>query len=120
MNAFVSWKIPFENGKILMSDRRFSPPTSIFSDAADPFYEDAELKEMLGLERLLRDAEKEGFALLRLLLSRKTEDEMAELLFLSNNSVKYRFKRMKKLCGMQCKNDLVFLIHKYQIVLPEL
>jgi DNA-binding CsgD family transcriptional regulator len=82
-------------------------------DYEDRFYEDAEVDEMLKLEKLFNQCERNDLELLRLLLSGLTYSEIAERLYMSTNGIKYKLKGMYELCGVSSRSEFLKLMGKY-------
>lgn len=81
--------------------------------SCDPFYADPEMLELLHLERLLSSLDETDLKILSL-LSRDCRD-IGEEAYLSDNGVKYRLKKMKRLCGVESKKEIPVLLGKYNI-----
>ena len=79
----------------------------------DPFYADPEMAELLRLDRLLSSLDETDLKILSL-LSRDCRD-IGEEAYLSDNGVKYRLKKMKRLCGVESKREIPVLLGKYGI-----
>lgn len=92
---------------------------SLYATAAkqegDALYTDGELCELMRIERLMSECDETDIKILRLLSS--SADEIAENTFLSDNGVKYRIKKMKRICCVDSKREIPLLLAKYGIVL---
>jgi DNA-binding LacI/PurR family transcriptional regulator len=92
---------------------------SLYATAAkqegDALYTDGELCELMRIERLMSECDETDVKILRLLSS--SADEIAENTFLSDNGVKYRIKKMKRICCVDSKREIPLLLAKYGIVL---
>lgn len=84
----------------------------------DTFYQDPELQEMLIVDKLLNDADPVDRQILEGLSQEKTYDEIAELCFLSEGSIKYRVKRMMGQSNASSREAIVRLLKKYTVNIP--
>lgn len=84
----------------------------------DTFYQDPELQEMLIVDKLLNDADPVDRQILEGLSQEKTYDEIAELCFLSEGSIKYRVKRMMGQSNATSREEIVRLLKKYTLDIP--
>ena len=80
---------------------------------ADPIYTDAELSELMRIERLLCACDETDLHILRHLS--ENCNAIGESAFLSDNGVKYRIKKMKRLCAVTSKSEIPVLLSKYGI-----
>ena len=71
------------------------------------------MAELLRIEHLLSSLDETDLKILSL-LSRDCRD-IAEEAYLSDNGVKYRLKKMKRLCGVESKREIPVLLGKYNI-----
>jgi hypothetical protein len=83
---------------------------------ADSFYGDAELGELMRIEQLLSECDETDFKILRLLSENNAD--IGESTYLSDNGVKYRIKKMKRICGVTSKSEIPVLLEKYGIGIP--
>ncbi len=83
------------------------------ADESDPLYRDGELKELMRIEKLLCACDETDLQILRLL--KESGEAIGESTFLSDNGVKYRIKKMKKLCGVDSKSEIPVLLSKYGV-----
>lgn len=83
--------------------------------APDLFYEDAELDELLRIEQLLSSCDDTDLEILRLVSANR--GDIGETTFLSDNGVKYRIKKMKRICNVPSRSDIPRLLLKYGICL---
>ena len=81
--------------------------------ADDAFYGDPQLSELLCIEHLLSCADPTDLKILHLLAVGCRD--IAEEAFFSENGVKYRIKKMKQLCSVSSKKDIIVLLEKYGI-----
>lgn len=107
LSAFVKSKLDTVNETKV-------PVSQVFDDK---FYKDESLLELMNLERLLSELDKEDKKIIKMLCDNKTEMEICEFLYLSQSAVKYRINRMKKLCGSKNRLEMCDLISKYDIIL---
>lgn len=105
------------------SDLRYGIPQPLPQPAApvsktlphiqDVFYEDAELNEMMALERLLRESSQADRMILRGLLRGDTYQNIAETCFFTESAIKYRVKKMVRICKVRGRGELCSLLKKY-------
>lgn len=86
-------------------------------DEIDSFYGDGELAELMRIEQLLAECDETDFKILRL-LSQNNAD-IGESTYLSDNGVKYRIKKMKRICCVESKSEIPPLLEKYGVRLPK-
>ncbi len=112
----VTIKIPSElkvNKTTDFSLPSFSPPRKTYAGRDIDFYEDKTVNEIINIENLLNDCEEIDFCILKFIIEEKTYEEIASLLFSSENTVKYRAKRMMKLLKIDSKPEFAKLISQY-------
>lgn len=80
---------------------------------SEQFYRDPEMSELLRLERLLSSLDETDRKILTLI--ERDACDIGEEAFLSDNGVKYRIKKMKRLCGVESKREIPPLLEKYGI-----
>ena len=82
---------------------------------ADPdvFYEDRELNDMMLLEKLLDGCEDPDYDIIRLLLRGEPYEKIAETCFLTESAIKYRVKKMVRVCCVQGRKELTDLLRRY-------
>ncbi len=107
--------IPREStGNVLPSDRA---PPALEEEAADGaevnIYADTAVTNLLAVENLLSHCEAVDFKILKGLSQSLRYTDLADLCFLSENTVKYRVKRMQNLAGQRCRPDLLHLAGRY-------
>ncbi len=86
----------------------------VHADApADPIYTDGELSELMRIEHLLSACDETDLHILRHLA--ENCNAIGESAFLSDNGVKYRIKKMKKLCAVSSKSEIPVLLAKYGV-----
>lgn len=89
-------------------------PTLARCDAEeDCLWEDGELEELMRIERLLSECDETDLTILRLLRARNAD--IGEQAYLSDNGVKYRIKKMKRICHVESKSEIPVLLEKYGI-----
>ena len=74
------------------------------------FYADTELQQILCADRLLTCADETDFLLLQGLLAGRSISDLAEEIFLSESTVKYRLKKMETICGVFSRDALLHLV----------
>lgn len=84
---------------------------------ADSFYGDEELSELMRIEQLLSECDETDFKILHLLAANSTD--IGESTYLSDNGVKYRIKKMKRICCVASKSEIPPLLEKYGVRLPK-
>ncbi|MBQ8311428.1 MAG: winged helix-turn-helix transcriptional regulator [Clostridia bacterium] len=89
--------------------------TSGFS-RIDSFYGDEELAELMRIEQLLSECDETDFKILQLLSENNAD--IGESTYLSDNGVKYRIKKMKRICCVASKSEIPTLLEKYGVKLP--
>ena len=89
------------------------PPVPSFA-VTDTIYDDGELAELMRIDRLLSESDETDIKIIRLLSG--GTDNICESTFLSDNGVKYRIKKMKKICEVESKKEIPVLLAKYGIV----
>ena len=77
------------------------------------FYDDETVYKINNIESLLNECEDIDFKILYLLLEGKKYEEISAVLFSSENTVKYRIKRMMKFVMAESKNEFVEIISSY-------
>lgn len=90
----------------------------VLNRTVDTFYQDPELQEMLTVDKLLNSVDPVDRQILEGLSQEKTYDEIAELCFLSEGSIKYRIKRMLGQSNASSREEIVRLLKKYTINVP--
>ena len=98
---------------LLEEGNAVTAPVREATPSCDPFYTDPEMAELLRIEHLLSSLDETDLKILSL-LSRDCRD-IAEEAYLSDNGVKYRLKKMKRLCGVESKKEIPVLLGKYNI-----
>lgn len=79
----------------------------------DEFYEDEELREMMQVERLLRDSEQIDRQMLWHLLKGDSYDVISQSCFLTESTIKYRIKKMLERSGFVSRHQMIVLLKKY-------
>jgi len=93
----------FDNEKVNIITKPYNPI----------FYNDETIEEILNLEKLLNNIENCDKLILKNVLENKTYQQISEIGNMSENTVKYRIKRMEKLCNVSSREELLFIIKKY-------
>ena len=83
------------------------------TQAEDVFYEDAELDEMLKVERVLEQSDETDRKILSMLLDGQSMAAICEACFLAETAVKYRLRKLMKQAKTEKKEDLLTLLKKY-------
>lgn len=83
------------------------------TESEDAFYEDAELAEMLIVDKLLQNSDETELKIIDALLEGKTTEQIADDCFLTVGGVKYHIKKIINDCGAADKNQVVSLLKKY-------
>lgn len=89
------------------------PTLPVAAPAPDGFWEDREMNEWMRIEQLLAACDETDLTILRLL--REERRDIGEEAYLSDNGVKYRIKKMKRICAVESKRDVVALLENYGI-----
>ena len=89
------------------------PTLPVIAPDPDGFWEDREMNEWMRIEQLLAACDETDLTILRLL--REERRDIAEEAYLSDNGVKYRIKKMKRICAVESKRDVIALLEKYGI-----
>ncbi len=114
MHINVQWELhPRESTRNLPFEGKLQFPSSEEQKYSDPFYSDPIVLEMQRVETLLQNMDETDKLLVEALLQGKTYDEMAQMLFLSVNGVKYKLKGMYKICGAESRKEFVSTLRKY-------
>ena len=77
------------------------------------FYQDRELQQILSADRLLTCADETDLLLLRGLSAGKSISDLAEDIFLSESTVKYRLKKMESICSVSSREELLHLAREF-------
>lgn len=98
---------------------RFLPPQTEIYDCPtadkqrDLYYSDVEVREMMSTEKLLALCDDADRRIIELILGGKSAARIAEILYLSQSAVKYKIKKMYKICDVESKDDFVSILNKY-------
>ena len=77
-------------------------------------YKDSVFNELDAIELILQKADEVDIKIIEMLVSGvMTQEEIAEEVFLSLSSLKYRIKRLLNLTSINKKNEFVGLLKKY-------
>ncbi len=115
VEMFIRWDVD------PLSPKRAAPsPAPAAQQSApqktDAFYEDDELREMLGMEQLLNACDTLDRQILHRTLTGEAYEDIAEHCFINVSTVKYRLRKMIGISGAESRTDLMRLARKY---LPE-
>ena len=80
------------------------------SSVDDIFYNDEETSRLLKTEKMFQYCDEMDYIILNLMTKDMSYEEIAESLFCSVNTVKYRVKKLKESCNCQSRSQLVNLI----------
>mgnify|MGYP005755143677 FL=1 len=117
MNVFVDWKLVFRDTALeseMQKQISFSSQTDV-SRPQDLLFADKELIEMMRLENLLLHCDETDMRILHLLCTGTSLYKIAEVCYLTENALKYRIKKMKEICDVPSKTDLIRSFNKYNI-----
>jgi len=82
----------------------------------DYFYEDENIKRMLQLEKLLLDCDETDFLLLKAIRHGKSNESIAEEIWMTSRAVRYRINKMIKKIGVQNRCELLALLCEFNIL----
>lgn len=77
------------------------------------FYSDSEIREMSKIEKMLTTCDDFDILLITQLLNGTSLNKIAENLFISLSSIKYKLKQLYSICEVQSKSNFVNLLNKY-------
>lgn len=80
---------------------------------SDKFYADSEIDEMLKIETLFNTCSLDDLYLIEGVLKNMTYSDMSNMLFISENGIKYRLKNMFKICDVYSKKEFITMLKKY-------
>lgn len=111
----VSWKIhPRQTTGGFVRSVSAIPSLSLpLSPQNTDFYQDAQLSEMMNLEKMLCQCDEVDFRVLELILAGKAVSQMVEESFLSESGLKYRIRRLSELCGCTDRKQLAERVGRY-------
>lgn len=104
-SAAVKWSVE----KLALEEA----PVTVAAETCTDFYSDGELQRMLRLENMLSVCDDTDMTILSMLLQGKSSAHMAESCYLTEGAVKYRIKNMRRLCGVDGRDELVRLLREY-------
>lgn len=98
------------------TDNRPYPQTETSVQAAEDasanlFFKDTDMSAYARLEMMFSQCDDTDFLLLRLLPEKLSYAAMAEKCFISETTAKYRIRKMKTICGVESRNELLTLLH---------
>lgn len=82
-------------------------------ESHDAFYHDAEINEMLKIEKLLNLCDATDKIIISGLLHKLSYENIGQTCFLSENAIKYRIKRLLNDSGISDKSVLLHLLNEY-------
>lgn len=108
MSVCVKWQIshPLSTDPPL----RIAPPPA---PAQDAFYQDRDVCNLMRIERILSECDETDLALLKKMCNDCSYEEIAEHLFLSLSTVKYRMKQLMQRGECESKKELQQLLQPY-------
>ena len=80
------------------------------STTENPFFKDTDMSAYARLEMMFSQCDHTDFLLLRLLPEKLSYAAMAEKCFVSETAVKYRIRKMKTICGVESRDELLALL----------
>lgn len=84
-----------------------APPERQVQNAENPFFADREVQDLAKLETLLQQADEVDLEMLRRLMEGRTYAEIAQLCYLSETALKYRLRKMERVCGVCGREALI-------------
>ncbi len=115
MSVAVKWKISKNtpSAKNEYTDTIHSDDFVALNSADEIFYSDNEMREMILVENMLLECDALDLKILDVILSGGSYENAAENCFISQNTAKYRIKKLMNLCNTKSKRDFLKLIEKY-------
>ena len=118
MSVAVEWEIVYRS--TLCKPTAEPQVTSDFEVIGpDSFYSDSELVEMMNIEKLLNHIDDTDREIIAMISKKKSYEKICEKCFLTETALKYRIKKLKEICKVKSKNDIMPLIEKYNIDLQK-
>lgn len=77
------------------------------------FFADPEISALARVEMMFNQFDETDFSLLRLLLEGASYQEMSQKCFISETAAKYRLKKMKDMCGVHTRKELVSYLNRF-------
>lgn len=90
-------------------------PVSAVLPEENDFYADETVKELDGLDAMLSLCDETDLAILRHLLAGQTYERICERLFISENTLKYRIKKLVSSARADSKTSLLNIIRRYRL-----
>lgn len=113
MSISVDWKIVFrETSAQLIPEKKEKIERNL---EQDNFYDDNNTKEMLMLEKMLIECDETDKQILKSLKRGMSLYKASEECFITENTLKYRMKKIRTNCGVNSKGELMDLLDKYNI-----
>ncbi len=115
VNVAVKWKINKNNSSVKneLTDVFHLDDTVSLDSADEIFYSDNEMREMLLVENMLSSCDELDLKLIDVIIKGGSYENAAEYCFISNNTAKYRIKKLMNLCRLESKKEFLKLIQKY-------
>ena len=88
----------------------YDPENRNICNADEKFYNDEETSKLLKTEKMFHFCDEMDYIILALMAKDMSYEEIADSLFCSVNTVKYRVKKIKETCNCKSKAQLVDLI----------
>ena len=85
----------------------------VSAEGTDTFYSDSELWEMMLVECLLCQCKDVDDQIIKKIMEGQSYETIAEQCFLTESSIKYRVKRMEKICRVKGRRQLSALLCRY-------
>lgn len=77
------------------------------------FYEDPEIKKLAALENLFCQSDDIDQQLIRLITEKKSYAQIAQECFISESAVKYRIRKMEKICNVDSREALIKQLNNF-------
>ncbi len=88
-------------------DPESAPPDGEPQAGENPFFADREVQDLAKVETLLHQMDEVDLELLRRLMEGRTYAEIARLCYLSETALKYRLRKMERVCGVCGREALI-------------
>lgn len=111
MNVNIQWK--FQSEHILDGQAAGEDYASWSAQETQAFYKDAEIMEMITVERLLDFCDKTDFRILIGVMKNETMEQLGERCFISQTALKYRLNRLKTVSDTDSRKSLAELLRRY-------
>lgn len=87
----------------------------LYSASSVDFFGDKNVREIENIENMLLKCDETDFIILRRIMAGESYEKIAESVYLSLNTVKYRINSMLQSAEFVSKKELLNAIHKYQL-----